>query len=180
MEFFRSFILVLRFNFWQNSAKFIFVLGGNVPLSAKTITEYFLALKHCQIMKAIIIVRNRVFGFDYFTRFYEISKSKDLEDPFNSWKVHNYEYRVAVGLVNGHIVKRGSEYIELDLSVMQVIAQKDQSSVRYIEVPVAQNNNEIFHILSNGSADIAVIPGLRIDLNPFMRFVSNYDNADTT
>lgn len=127
-------------------------------------------------MKAIVILHNRVFGFGFFTRFYEIEGSADLKYPFFDGKIRNFEYRVVLGHINRRVIKRGSEFIGVDLSVLNLIAKKDRSSVRQIELSIANDNiGEIFQMMGNGSADLFMIAGLSVNLNPFIRQINTYD-----
>lgn len=124
-------------------------------------------------MKAIVIANTRVFGFDFFTRFYEIDQTFDLESLFLDGKIRNYEYRTVIGtLRNGRIVRRGSEFFGIDLSVMNLIAEKDKSSMRLIEIG---KTDEIFQMIKSARADLFIVPGLIVDSHPFMRFISTYD-----
>lgn len=127
-------------------------------------------------MRAIVILKTRVFGFDFFTQFYEINKKIVIENPFYSGKVQNYHYKIAAGVFPGRLVKIGSKFFGIDLSVMDLIAQQDGSPVSQIEIPINMNwIDEVSHMLINGSADLSVLPGLIIPIDPFLKLINTYD-----
>lgn len=176
MDLLLSLTKVLLLNSWQNSAKFILVLSEDVPLTSENIFSCFAMFQQVSIMKAIVILKNRVFGYDFFTRFFEIEDKADLENPFCNGKVQNIEYKVLVGNFFGRIAKRGSEYVGIDVSVMNLIALRDRSIVRQLEIPLhLQWMNEAYSMLRNGSADLSALPGLILPVGPFVRSVNTYD-----
>lgn len=116
-----------------------------------------------------------MFGYDFFNRFYEIEEY-DRENAFYSGKIEKIVYKVIVGKFPGRIFKRDSEYVSIDISVMNLIAQLDKSTVRQVEIIPGPNwIAEVAASLDNGTADICVLPGLRIIPLPFVRFINNYD-----
>lgn len=174
MEFLHSFFKTLSLNFWPNSAKFILVLSENI--SSDRISDYFAVFENCLILKAVVILKNRVFGYDFFMSLSKIEEVFDLENAFHSGKVQNYNYKVIVGFYNGRIVKRGSNYIGIDISVMNFIAHRENSTIRQLEVPIDHKwAQQTFDMLSNGSGDICALPGLIMPLHPMRQFINTYD-----
>lgn len=130
-------------------------------------------------MKAIIVSNNRVFGFDYFTRFYEILSQADLAKPFYSGKVANYEYKVIAGFQAGRMFRQGTEYVGIELSVVNLIAELENSTVRQIEVIMSPNwVDEVMFLLDNVSADLCAMTGQitrDFSTHPFLRFINTFD-----
>lgn len=169
-KFLQSCLDVLQLNFYGNNAKFILVLNDEIPVTSENITNFFLAFKHLRIMKSIIISQRRIFAFGFLSQFHEIEKS---DDPFHDGIVQGYEYRVLAG----NMRKQGSKLIGVDLLVMDLIAQRDRSSVNFIEVPGDTRFGDVLDQLENGSVDLFMHSGIPIHLHHFMKLIITYEEG---